>query len=114
MDSFEPFIINNDEDIDSNVSFINFGHVKFPHKINTKKVCCCCLGEDDNLESYILPCGHTAHTRCFRKYMSVSSKCECTICRNMELNTCCKICQKEGYYICSEKCLDVFKKKHNI
>ena len=76
----------------------------------TKKTCLVCLGVNNSWESYILPCGHTAHTRCFRKFITLSNKCICPVCKKMDFGDQCIVClKKSDDYICSKTCLDDFK-----
>lgn len=42
--------------------------------------CLICLGQNKEYASYLLPCNHTVHTRCFRKFLFSKQDILCPVC----------------------------------
>ena len=105
--NYDGFDVNN---IQNNRTILSFGITEFVHKIKSKNRCMCCLGENDEWESYILPCGHSVHTRCFRKYIGGKDECICPVCKTFEIkkDKCilCDVVLEDKKYICNRKCLE--------
>ena len=96
----------NIEDIQENLTIELMSDMSNLKVLETDNLCSCCLGNNKLWESYLLPCGHTVHTRCFRKYVSISQKCVCPICKKLEFPRKCKVCSSENtLYVC-KKCVD--------
>ena len=83
----------------------------------TNKECYVCLMSEEKWLSYILPCGHTCHSRCFASYcdMKKSYKYSCPVCGEFDPNDknlyVCDMCYKRGHP--PQKCprLKIYKNK---
>ena len=108
-DNFDGITIDSEDVFIHNKTPYNFiGFDLLTEKVDN--VCVCCLGKNKEFDSYLLPCGHTSHTRCFRKYINIVNKCVCPICNKFDTPSCCLVCGKKGYYICHVKCKPEFVK----
>jgi len=69
----------------------------------TDKECYVCLMSEKKWLSYVLPCGHTCHSRCFASYcnMKKSYKYSCPVCGEFDPNDknlyVCNMCYKRGH-----------------
>jgi hypothetical protein len=77
--------------------------------VKTDKECYVCLMSESKWHSYILPCGHTCHSRCYAAYcgMKKSYVYSCPVCGDFDPNDknlyVCKCCYKRGHPI--QKCI---------
>ena len=71
--------------------------------IKTDKECYVCLMSESKWASYILPCGHTCHSRCYASYcnMKKSYVYSCPVCGDFDPNDknlyACEVCYKRGH-----------------
>lgn len=84
--------------------------------IKTNNACACCLGQNSEWDSYVLPCRHVVHTRCLHRWTYETfekngNKVHCPICgdnvnwRNKQ----CLVCSKKtrNYSLtCSKECTE--------
>ena len=77
MEDYKGVELNGD-DCDPNVLFLF--NTPANRTIKTKNKCACCLGHNKSWESFILPCGHTAHTRCMLKHLTYKKILHCPVC----------------------------------
>lgn len=79
--------------------------------INSKSYnrCCCCLVRCSNVESYVFPCGHTAHFSCLN-HLFKSENLVCHICKKIELSDKCAMCGRNSNYnlVCNNVCKESF------
>ena len=52
--------------------------------VMTKNTCIVCLGSNDKWNSIILPCLHTAHTRCYRAFVNEKKNIVCPVCNEID------------------------------
>jgi len=57
---------------------------QFPQHMFTSNTCAVCLGKNPAFESYILPCKHSCHTRCYRRFADSKKSLDCPICGKIE------------------------------
>lgn len=64
---------------------------------NDTEVCLICLSVKKDWTKYKLKCGHQFHTRCYRKWIAVKHKLNCSLCGDLDENcnnTFCQLCKK--------------------
>ena len=99
------------KNIEAIKTFCHFGITEGIFTNKTTNKCMVCLGENNKWDSYIIPCGHTVHTWCFRKYMTVTNKCVCPVCNTLVFSDDCVVCSKKNHvFLCSDDCCDEFVK----
>ena len=84
---------------------VNFG-VLGCYIMKTEKNCIVCKGSNKEWDSYILSCYHSAHTRCYRRYLFKVDKLKCPSCGLLNWPKCCTICQNFDHLEESCKALD--------
>ena len=69
--------------------------------LQTDKDCLVCLEPNIEWTSFILPCGHALHTRCYAAYCNTQTVFSCPVCREFDLTDkniyYCACCHKRGH-----------------
>ena len=60
--------------------------------IKTNEPCVVCKDVNGTWDSDVLPCGHTAHRRCFRRYLFIENVMSCPTCGLLEFPDICRRC----------------------